>query len=130
MNETNQILQVIAKSVAMPILLELDKESGQPIVAVLKISQSGTVAVGKVCTRDGEFENEAKGEIRVVLGEGGLPGSFKFSAESVLNGLSPGTGFSGFSIRGKMTLADGGSARLTARTNRYNVWSWGRDFVF
>ena len=117
--------------VILPILSELGKEAAQPISARVSISHLGTVTASEIRTSSPVLDNEARGEVRILLKDGGLSGSYNFSAESIFERLLPGTGFSGFSIRGKIQIGgEGTSAKLLARTNRYNVLNWGKGFVF
>ena len=131
MSPADRLFEAITGEVVLPILVGLDKEARQSIAAKVSGVILGEVVTREVCTRATESENGARGEVRIVLKESAVANRFIFSAESIFEGLSPGTGFSGFSIRGNLKLVDGqSSTELTARTNRYNVWNWGKAFAF
>lgn len=112
-----------------PLVLELSGEAKQPIEL-----RAIALPSGHSIEKSRHFSNEesnggilAHGEVRVLLKGTSYPCSFEI--EAIFKELSPGTGFSGFSMRGKAKLEDGKpSIKLTARSNRYNVWEWSRDF--
>jgi len=130
MNQGTRLFQVVTAEVILPILVKLDEEAKQSITAKVSGVVLGETMTHEICSRGTKSENGAIGEVRIALKESAVANRFIFSGESIFEGLSPGTGFSGFSIRGTLTLADGQfSTELTARSNRYNVWNWGKDFV-
>lgn len=127
----HELLESVVNEIAMPALSELGQEAKQPIRAKVSAMFGGTVAACEICTRATDSENNAWGEVKVLLKEGAMPGVFNFSVECVIEGLAPGTGFSGFVMRGKLTKSgSAASIKVAGRTNRYNVWSWGKDFGF
>lgn len=131
MSQVKDLLETVTTDVVLPILKELDHEVGQPIAVEILVAHSGEVLTREARTRSPVTANEAKGKVKIVLKASGEQDCFNFSGEAILQGLSPGTGFSGFSIRGRVTSVGArSSAKLLARTNRYNVWNWGRDFNF
>lgn len=126
-----ELLEAVVNEIAMPALSELDQEAKQSIRAKVSAMIGGTVAAREICTRTTDTENSARGQIKALLKEGTMPGVYSFSVECVIEGLAPGTGFSGFVMRGKLILSDSAAAiKVAGRTNRYNVWSWGKDFGF
>lgn len=120
----------MSEKVVFPILLELEKETSQPIQAKTSLLFSGEVMTRDIATRAGETNGLANGEVRIVVKDSVSVDSFRFSAEAIFRGLAPGTGFSGFSITGKLTFGAEVVPTLTGRVNRYNVWSWRKDFIF
>lgn len=126
-----ELLDAVVSKIAMPTLLELEQETKQSIRAKVSAMFTGVVAIREICTRATDSDNGALGEVKVLLKEGALPGVFNYSVECVLEGIAPGTGFSGFVMRGKLIVSDNEtSIKIAARTNRYNVWTWGKDFSF
>lgn len=124
------VLDALVGSVIQPIVLELAQEAKQPISVKVVTCFRGGCAEQPLNVQAGEGKDAADGEIRVLLKESGQ-NDFGFAVEAILRGLSPGTGFSGFSLRGKLRSDEGRhSSRLTERSNRYNVWSWSKDFRF
>ena len=130
MSDFDKLREVVISAFVLPTLRKLDEETGQPIQATVSIRWHSTWTDQEIRTRhDVQAESAASGEVRVVLKEVSA-GNINVLAESILKGLAPGSGFSGFSLRGKLELdADGWSARVTAHTNRYNVWEWRKEFA-
>lgn len=132
MSDFEKLRDAVISDVVLPTLIELDEETKQPIQATVSIQwRSAWEAQEEIRTRkDVQSESAAIGEVRVVLKEI-TPGNVNVSAESILKGLAPGSGFSGFSLRGKLELnaANKWVARITACTNRYNVWEWRKEFA-
>lgn len=125
------ITDTFVEAVLLPILDELHQETGQQLHLAVLLSGVGDQPVRRTVesapSRKGQ--DAAEGDIRVLLQLSSDAGVARFEAEAVIKGLSPGSGFSGFSLRGKIDLgAQPPKARLFAKTNRYNVWSWGRKF--
>lgn len=130
MDVPSALLDALMDSVIQPIVLELAQEAKQPIGVKVVTCFRGGCAERKLNVQAGEGKDAADGEIRVLLKESGQ-NDFGFAIEAILRGLSPGTGFSGFSLRGKLKLDEGRrSSQVTGRSNRYNVWSWSKDFRF
>jgi hypothetical protein len=131
MGQNDILMQTMTEEIILPILLEISKEVVQPIVSKVSIYYSGKLQTSEIRTSYDAANKEARGEVRVLLKGGGIAGSFNFVAESVFEGLSPGTGFSGFSVRGKVQIGDECvTTKRLVRTNRYNVWGWSKGFQF
>jgi hypothetical protein len=129
MSDFDNLRDAVISEVILPALLKLDEETNQPINAKVSIRWQSAWSTAEVRTRQGQSESTAVGEVRVVLKEISA-GNVNVSAESILKGLAPGSGFSGFSLRGKLEFdGDKWAARLTAHTNRYNVWEWRKEFA-
>jgi len=119
----DSILELAVK----PVALELSEEAGQPIELKAVIVHSTISKTQCIEAERSDSGALASGEVRILLKDSGYPCSFMI--EAIFDGLSPGTGFSGFSMRGKIKLDDGEpSLKLTAHTNRYNVREWSREF--
>jgi hypothetical protein len=114
-----------------PVVTELSKEASQSIRIKLVFMSAGLV-VAKDLLLEATISGgsiAASGEVRVILKDSGYPCGF--IVEAILDGFSPGTGFSGFSMRGKLKVEDGvPRVKLMAYSNRYNVREWSRDFRF
>jgi hypothetical protein len=131
MTREDNLLKMTVDEAILPILRKLDEETKQSISVKISAAIVGKLIVQEIRTRDTPIENGANGEVRILLKESGLVDSFKFSAECILVGLLPGSGFSGFSIRGRIKIGEvGGTVKLLARTNQYNVWDWNKEFLF
>lgn len=124
------LIETVINKIVMPALIELDKEANQPIKAIVSILLDGSITKQEICTRP-VFEANVTGEFKVILREGTQSNTYNYSVECILEGLMPETGFSGFVTRGKFS-SDSNDFYLKklARSNRYNVWSWGEDFMF
>lgn len=126
-----ELIDVLANQLILPILREFDKEDGRAILATVVVGFEGAVESLELRSRESNCPDEARAEIRIRVKDGYGKDNYNFAAESIFNGLGPGTGFSGFAVRGKLTLVDGQpKIKLTARTHRYNVWDWGDEFQF
>lgn len=127
MEVSSDVADALMASVLRPVLSELAQEAQQPIGVKVLLSFQGEWAQRSLNVDAGEGKNIASGEIRVLVKTG--RDGFRFDAEAILNGLSPGTGFSGFYLQGKLELNEGKPvSKLTGRSNRYNVWEWSRAF--
>jgi hypothetical protein len=127
--EITKFLDGIEAYAIKPLILELVEETGRPIQLTITAFHQGQF-VEKLFHSGSDAESggsTANGEVRIVLKS--LTSPCGFAVEAIINDLSPGTGFSGFSMRGKANLDDEPvSVRITAHTNRYNVWEWSKDF--
>jgi hypothetical protein len=127
-------MNAVANEIATPYLTELAQEARQSIRANVLIMLTGTVFSNEVISDIADIadsENCANGEIKILLKESSLPQAYNFFAECIIKGLATGTAFSGFVMRGKLMVGDDGiTTKVIARTNRYNVWNWGKDFSF
>lgn len=129
MSQLEVLRDTVIAEVILPALMKLEEETGQPIKVRVSVRSGQSLMIQEICTRPTECDAAATGEARVVLKEIG-PTSINIAAESILHGLAPESGFSGFSLRGKLEFSGGRwSARLTAHTNRYNVWDWRKEFA-
>jgi hypothetical protein len=124
---SSNVADALMASVLRPVLSELAQEAQQPIAVKVLLSFQGESAARSLNVDAGEGKSIASGEIRVLVKTG--QEGFRFDAEAILNDLAPGTGFSGFSLKGKLKLNEGKPAsKLTGRSYRYNVWEWSRAF--
>lgn len=116
----------VLNAVLEPALVELENEAGQRICVDVRVARP--VNTSRISR--GQCESPtATGEIRIALKES-LAGKIGFSCQAVIRGLSPSTGFSGFSMEGRVDLAPGGDKiRLKGRTNHYNQWEWRPEFM-
>jgi hypothetical protein len=129
MNHFDRLRDAVISEVILPALMKLDEETNQSIKAKVSIRWQSSWIAEEIRTRPIQSESAAVGEVRVVLKQT-TANNVSMSAVAILKGLSPGSGFSGFSLRGKLEFAaDKWSAKLTAHTNRYNVWEWGKEFA-
>lgn len=119
----------ILENVLKPILGELHSESGQHLKLSVLISGLGEPPLRRIAESAPSKEGRpnAEGEVRILTTRSDHV--VRFEAESIIKGLSQGSGFSGFSLRGKVDLgSQPPKTRLFSKTNRYNVWNWGRKF--
>lgn len=124
------VMDALVNVVLRPVVTELAEEALQPIrVKVVACLRGKCVERELNVQSGGECASAADGEIRVLLKES--DSNFNFVVEAILKGLAPGTGFSGFSVRGKLRLDEGQYySKLSGRTNRYHVWAWSKDLRF
>ena len=128
-SELQCMLESVIDLALRPLVAELSQETGQSILLKVTAVDSGyapsaSLYVGKTGAEDAAT---VSGEIRVVFKDPVRPS--RFSVEAILDGLAPGTGYSGFSMRGRVRLDDGGpSVKVNGHTNRYNVREWGQEF--
>jgi hypothetical protein len=128
---TKSLIDTIVSKIALPALAELDKEAKQSIKVIVSVMLDNQVLKQELCTRKIASEVSAEGEFKVVLRKNGTSERYNYSTECILKGLAPETGFSGFVTRGKLITDDNDfSLKILARSNRYNVWEWGKDFQF
>lgn len=121
-----RVADALMVSVLQPVLSGLAREAQQPIGVKVLLSFQGEWAERSLKVDAGEG-SIASGEIRVLVKTS--QDGFRFDVEAILNGLAPGTGFSGFSLKGKLEPNKGELvSKLTGRSNRYNVWEWSRAF--
>ena len=127
-SDTLTAFELFVEQFAKPAILELAQEAEQPVsVTVREVSNSETIRMAVVPIDLDKCDGDlASGEVRVSFK--GQESDFRFSAQSIIEGLAEGTGFSGFSARGKCRLENGGTVKVSARTNRYNVWAWESEF--
>lgn len=129
MTDTREMLAAVVNLVIQPTVLELSNEARQPIEIKAIAYQQGEIVEQSLLVGEQASGGAARAEVRILLKDSAFP--FSFTVEAIFDGLSPGTGFSGFSLRGKMkTEGDVPQSKLTARSNRYNVWDWSKDFRF
>lgn len=123
-----KLMEVISSRFIRPAVLEIANETGQGFSVKSFVIANGQAIADEmivVPSPAGTGSPMANGEIRVLLGNV-KDARTTFAIEAIFKGLSPESGFSGFSARGKVDVS--GDLKVTARTNRYNVWDWGRDF--
>ncbi|WP_159106157.1 hypothetical protein [Herbaspirillum sp. B65] len=112
-------------------LAELSNESGQSIDATFSVILDGSVTNLKIFSQGLPGSNHALAHIKIVLKPRSELGKFSFSVECLIRGLSSETGFSGFTMAGKISTNDElATIDIKARTNRYNVWNWRKEFQF
>lgn len=129
MNQADVLCEAVISEVVLPILEKLGKEAEQPIVVRVSVLSESAWTTQEVSTGSAEPGSAATGEVRAILKRVG-PDSVNLVAESILKNLSPGSGYSGFSLKGKLEFRDGKwLARVAAHTNRYNVWDWRNEFI-
>lgn len=118
-----QLVDVFIQTIGRPVVAELEKESGQPIAATVSVVEGGHV-VHTANIPEGDLSGtRATGEVRLRLQE--RTASISIEGQAILRGLAESTGYSGFLLHGKITRNDDSlSAKLTGRTNTYNVWDW------
>lgn len=110
---------------------ELNNEFGQFIDLTFSVILNGSVTSTNIHIRENSAGSYASGHVKLLLKPRSELGKFNVSAECIVSGLFPGTGFSGFSMAGKISTSDEqASVDVRARTNRYNVWNWGNEFQF
>ncbi len=128
-SEFQGMLETVIEFVLRPFVEELSKETGQSMLLKVGVVNShpdiaASLYVGEI---GAEGTAAVNGEIRVVFKDLARPS--RFSVEAILDGFARGTGYSGFSMRGRVRVNDGGlPVRVTGYVNRYNVREWGRDF--
>lgn len=124
-----RVIEEVIELAIRPVVVGLSREAAQSIRLKLVFMRAGRV-VAKDLLLEATISGgsiAAGGEVRVILKDSGYPCGF--IVEAILAGFSPGTGFSGFSMRGKLKLEDGvPRVKLMAYSNRYNVREWSRDF--
>jgi hypothetical protein len=130
MSEAEVLLHAVISGVIAPFLNDLATEVDQPITVKVLLGLGSQVVEHDCSTSAGLGSGlRGQGEVR-VLAKSVSTGRFSFSAEAVLNGVSPGTGFSGFSSRGRCVDESGRmSATQTSYVVRYNVWTWAKEFA-
>lgn len=127
MESSSDVADALLTSVLQPVLSDLAREAQQPIAVKVLLRFQAESAERSLNVDAGEGNSTATGEIRVVVKTG--QEGFRFDAEAILVGLSPGTGFSGFYLKGTLKLHEGKPvSKLTGRSNRYNVSEWSRAF--
>ena len=130
LSQVKLLLDAVVGLTMQPIIRELANEAKQPIRVKVVASHKGDFAEQEIVTDAWSADEIASGEIRVLVRESGQ-NNFGIAAEAIIKGISPGSGFSGFSVKGKLKLGEGQpSIKISARTNRYNVWEWSKDFRF
>lgn len=127
MTDSREMLETVVRLVIHPAVLELSNEAGQPIEIKVVAYLQGEMVEKNLLVGESALGAFSRAEVRILLKDINFP--FLFSVEAIFYGLSPETGFSGFSLRGKMTLeGEAPQSQLIARSNRYNVWNWSKGF--
>ena len=111
---------LITEKRVLPLIEELERESSEGLSVKVYVLADNKEEVFK---RDKSCSGSA--EIRLIIKDGIEQDSFKFSGECVVRDFSKDTGFSGFSMKGKVKHSE---VSLSGRVNRYNVWEWGTKF--
>jgi hypothetical protein len=125
----DEAFYALATRLLPSIIQEFEEEADQPIQTVIRFMRDNKEVNRVDLPAVLEQGKAGKAEIRIVIKAPLTPGRFSFSAQAIFNGVAEGTGLSGFAIRGKITLDEPVSPfRLTARSNRYNVWLWEEPF--
>ncbi|WP_143006700.1 hypothetical protein [Aquimonas voraii] len=125
------MIEEIIEFAIRPVVVRLSEEASQSIS--LKVVFMGA---DRVVANDLLLEAPisggsiaASGEVRIILKDSDYPCGF--IVEAILDGFSPETGFSGFSMRGKLKVEDEvPRVKLIAYSHRYKVREWSRDFRF
>lgn len=129
MNEetVRRCVDAVVSAVLEPALTDLEKEAGQRISVDVRVAYPATT-LRISCNHDDKGAT-ATGEIRISLKES-FSGAVGFSCQAIIRELMPSTGFSGFSLDGKIDLDAGGDkVRLKGRTNHYNQWDWRPELI-
>lgn len=122
-------IEILMRDTLIPAFETLKHETGQEIRVVIMIAaREGLVSRLEYGAVEGAIG--AVGEVRVRLIDGIPDAPTRFCCQAIIKGLAPATGFSGFSLTGKIdTLAGAGEVHLRSRTNHYNQWQWSGEFV-
>jgi hypothetical protein len=126
---SDNVLEVFVSDFAERAVAELGQEAAQPIDVVVSRVDGGQIVQRQqfAVSCDSSQAKQATGEMRVKFRMSN--GSGSFSAQAIFKELAAETGFSGFAVRGKIRPTDETErVRVTARTNRYNVWDWDNEF--
>jgi hypothetical protein len=127
-NETlQQLLGTFVQTIGRPVIEKIENETGQPIAATVLAIDGGRV-LATAAIPEGELHGtRATGEVRLTFRE--RANSITFEGQAILHGVAEGTGYSGFLLYGKFTVADDQvSAKLNGRTITYNEWEWQPTF--
>jgi hypothetical protein len=126
---SDRLLGVFISDLAERAVSELGQEASQPIDMLVSRVDGGKVIQQERFTVlcDSSNATQATGELRVSFRTSDGGGSF--SAQAIFKELAAETGFSGFAMRGKIRPNEETQRfHVTARTNRYNVWEWDKEF--
>jgi hypothetical protein len=123
--QLHQAARLISEKMVLPLLEEMEKEVSQKVSIHVFILNDGHKI--EVLSRDTDGDSSGSAEVRLLLNEGVSPNQFRFNGECITSDFAKKTGFSGFSMKGKV-FVDKGDVEVSGRTNRYNVWEWGTKF--
>lgn len=120
-------IELLMRTIFVPALNQLEEETGQRLnVGVCCLVDRQIVARSVYGPQ--ELHDSASGEVRCVLTES-RQGLFNFSCQAIIKGLQLGTGYSGFSLQGKLDFTEpAGNVRIRGRANHYNVWDWKKTY--
>ena len=124
-----KLLDAFLQEVACPAIANLEHETCQPISFTATVVEQGRSRRKNSVSSNSDYAGPPVfGEIRVRfrLGENAT----SFWAQGIFQGLAEGTGFSGFSIQGKLPVTKDSAVRVIARVNTYNVWDWDPEFQY
>src|SRR5262245_57291201 len=126
----SDLMKALVENVVVPVFSELSKEAGQQRISIRVLLKSGDeTAAEQIVVPGGGSGPVADGEMRIIYRSPLDAATGRFLAEAIVKDLAPPSGYSGFSMDGKL-YREGSQCRssIGARTNRYNVWEWGRKF--
>jgi hypothetical protein len=129
MTDIEEIFEAVLELAIKPAALKLGAEARQSINLEALLMPMRLLAEKSIflAVRNSDANAVAKCEARIILRDSGYP--CRFMAEAIFSDFSPGTGFSGFAIRGRVKRENGvPNLKLTAYTNFYNVKGWSREF--
>lgn len=124
-NEKLRAALMLSEKSILPFLAVVEREAGVVVKVEVSIIESGCklpVVQGGCAT-----DVTAEADIRVSLKETGVDRRYRFKVECRLSGIEGDTGYSGFSMRGTVSIDDE-KVVLLGRTNNYNVWAWPAEF--
>ena len=131
MDLNDAILNAAVDQIIQPILQRLAAQTSQHVTAKILASIAGASLASQVGIREAGPEGCVGGEIRALIKDAWPTGSFTYVIQAILTGLAPGTGFSGFEARGRLTV-DGNNITFKPRglSYRYNVTQWSEKLRF
>ena len=124
-NEKLHAAQIISERSILPFLRVVEREAG--VIANVEVSVIESGCKLSVIQAGDAPGVTASADVRIFLKETGVDRRYRFKAECLFLGVERDTGYSGFSMRGTVSIDDE-KVVLLGRTNKYNVWTWPAEF--
>ena len=117
----SEIVDLILGRGIKPILKEIAADLDEPLPCILTLCR-GELIGPRVLIADGS--GASKGEIRLRVRKTFRKTRLLFFAEAIFRNVAVKSGFSGFSVKGTVSIEKETQVSITGWTVRYNVWEW------
>lgn len=120
---SDAVLKAVIEQILRPTMEQISRDAGIELAASVSIWNNAT-EVCRFSMEHGSSEAKTAGEIRLRFRTTFNPKRLLLRAEAIFDNPRLASGFSGFTLKGQITINGQVNAERKAWTVRYNVWDW------